>query len=51
MTVQLLNRIENIVAEEEIDYHEQFLHLPHSVFKRCLLQWRQKAFVCEKELS
>ena len=45
MTVLLLNRVENIVANDEIAHYKQF-HIRHNVFKSCLLQRRLKASIC-----
>ena len=41
ITIYLLNRVENIVANGKVAHHEQF-HLCHNVFKSRLLQRLQK---------
>ena len=46
MTVYLLNRVENIVANGEIVHHEQF-----NLFKCRTLHRRQKASTCGKGLK
>ena len=60
MKEQLLNEVENIVANEEIVHHEQFLLLPqcfqlHSIIVLSFIEVsyfelnlrRQKAFICD----
>ena len=46
----IIDKVEIIVANGEITHYKQFSFC-HNDFKSCLLQSRQKAFICEKGLT